>query len=72
MPHDRIRPARPAAHLFEVQVTLEHPDPAGQRLALPMWIPGSYLVREFAHHVVCLKAECGDEPVACEKENKTT
>lgn len=72
MPHYRIRPARPAAHLFEVQVTLEHPDPAGQRLALPVWIPGSYLVREFARHVVCLKAECGGEPVACEKEDKAT
>ena len=28
------------------------PDPAGQRFRLPSWIPGSYLIREFARHFV--------------------
>lgn len=52
----RITPTNPAAHLFEVELTVAAPDPAGQRLWLPVWIPGSYLVREFARHFVELKA----------------
>ena len=44
----RIRPGDPAAHLFVVECTVADPDPAAQRLRLPAWIPGSYLVREFA------------------------
>ncbi|HTI17581.1 MAG TPA: PDZ domain-containing protein [Trinickia sp.] len=51
-----IVPKHPAAHLFEVTLTLTDPDPAGQRFALPTWIPGSYMVREFARNIVTLQA----------------
>ncbi|KVE34639.1 M61 family metallopeptidase [Burkholderia sp. TSV86] len=51
-----IVPKDPAAHLFEVTLTLADPDPAGQRFMLPVWIPGSYMVREFARHIVTLRA----------------
>lgn len=51
-----IAPKDLAAHLFEVSVTVADPDPAGQRFALPVWIPGSYLVREFARNIVTLAA----------------
>lgn len=51
-----IVPKDPAAHLFEVTLTLADPDPAGQRFALPVWIPGSYMVREFARNIVTLRA----------------
>ena len=51
-----IVPSEPAAHLFEVTVTVADPDPAGQRFMLPVWIPGSYMVREFARNIVTLRA----------------
>ena len=51
-----IVPKNPAAHLFEVTVTVEHPAPEGQRFMLPVWIPGSYMVREFARNIVTLRA----------------
>ncbi|MGF6635728.1 M61 family metallopeptidase [Paraburkholderia sp. MM6662-R1] len=51
-----IVPGNPAAHLFEVIVTVADPDPAGQRFMLPVWIPGSYMVREFARNIVTLRA----------------
>ncbi|SDQ61690.1 M61 family metallopeptidase [Paraburkholderia tuberum] len=51
-----IVPCNPAAHLFEVTVTVADPDPAGQRFMLPVWIPGSYMVREFARNIVTLRA----------------
>jgi predicted metalloprotease with PDZ domain len=51
-----IVPSQPAAHLFEVIVTVADPDPDGQRFMLPVWIPGSYMVREFARNIVTLRA----------------
>ena len=46
------------AHLFAV--TLHIPAPAAQQVvSLPVWIPGSYLVREFARHLHTLVARQG-------------
>ncbi|MCY7387877.1 MAG: PDZ domain-containing protein [Burkholderiales bacterium] len=67
-----IVPRVPAAHLFEVTVTVSDPDPAGQRFTLPAWIPGSYMIREFARNIVTLRAESGGRPLACEKTDKAT
>ncbi|HEX7908134.1 MAG TPA: PDZ domain-containing protein [Paraburkholderia sp.] len=66
-----IVPKQPAAHLFEVTVTVADPDPAGQRFMLPVWIPGSYMVREFARNIVTLRAvnEAGRK-VRVEKTDK--
>ncbi|MFC0402272.1 M61 family metallopeptidase [Paraburkholderia rhizosphaerae] len=51
-----IVPKQPAAHLFEVTVTVADPHPDGQRFMLPVWIPGSYMVREFERNIVTLRA----------------
>jgi predicted metalloprotease with PDZ domain len=68
-----IVPKHPAAHLFEVTLTLADPDPDGQRFTLPTWIPGSYMVREFARNIVTLSAfnEAGRK-VKVEKTDKRT
>jgi predicted metalloprotease with PDZ domain len=68
----RIVPIHPAAHLWQVTVTVDKPDARGQRFMLPSWIPGSYMIREFARHVGRVAAHCGDAPVACEKVDKNT
>jgi predicted metalloprotease with PDZ domain len=68
----RLQPKNPAAHLFEVSVTVDVPDAAGQRFLMPVWIPGSYMIREFARHVVTLRAACNGVPVACTKIDKAT
>ena len=59
-----IRPSNPAAHLFAVSCTVRDPDPAGQRFALPAWIPGSYLIRDFARHIVAIDAQADGRPLA--------
>ena len=46
------------AHLFRVQLEIAQPQ-AQQTLSLPAWIPGSYLVREFARHLQHLQARQG-------------
>ncbi len=68
----RIAPVDPNAHLFEVACTVADPDPGGQRFRLPVWIPGSYLVREFARHFVTVRAESAGNAVALAKESKDT
>ncbi|HMW51988.1 MAG TPA: PDZ domain-containing protein [Rhodocyclaceae bacterium] len=67
-----IRAAHPAAHLFEVTLTLAEPDVAGQVFSLPAWIPGSYMIRDFARHIVSLQAEAGGRAVAAVKDDKHT
>ena len=43
------------AHLFQVTLTIDQPA-ITQHVSLPVWIPGSYLVREFAKNLQKLKA----------------
>jgi predicted metalloprotease with PDZ domain len=69
--HYLIVPVSPEAHRFQVTVQVSDPDPAGQHLWLPVWIPGSYLVREFARHVLSIAARDGQgKPVAVTKLDK--
>jgi len=56
--HYRVECADLHARLFEVTLTVERPA-AQQRLTLPVWIPGSYLVREFAKNLQELRASQG-------------
>lgn len=66
----RIAPLDPHAHLYEVSVTLDEPDPSGQAFTLPTWIPGSYMIREFARHFVTVRADSASGPVAIGKTSK--
>ena len=59
------------AHLFRVTLSVAQPA-AEQRLSLPVWIPGSYLVREFARHVSALSARQGTFDVPLEQIDKAT
>ncbi|MDX1805212.1 MAG: PDZ domain-containing protein [Alcanivorax sp.] len=68
----RIRPLRPEAHLFEVTLTVASPTPEGQAFSLPAWIPGSYMIRDFARHLVHLDASSHGETLAVAKIDKQT
>ncbi|SPE34271.1 putative protease with the C-terminal PDZ domain [Burkholderiales bacterium] len=63
--------ADPGAHLFQVTVEVDQPDPSGQRFLLPAWIPGSYMIRDFARNIVRLRALNGaGRRVRIEKTDK--
>jgi len=49
-------------HRFAVTLRIERPA-SRQQVSLPVWIPGSYLVREFAKNLLTLRAQQGK--VAC-------
>jgi predicted metalloprotease with PDZ domain len=51
------------AHLFGVTLTIDRPA-AQQRVSLPVWIPGSYLVREFSKNLSGLQARQGTRVAA--------
>jgi len=65
-----IVPKDLAGHLFNVTVSVAAPSADGQVFALPAWIPGSYMIREFARNIVRIRAESGGEPVLLTKLNK--
>ena len=79
MPAATIRPmirylvdaSATASHTFAVELRIDRPA-AEQRLSLPVWIPGSYLVREFARHLSALGAEQAGRPVPLEQVDKAT
>ncbi|SMF14167.1 M61 family metallopeptidase [Pseudogulbenkiania subflava] len=66
----QISPLSPEAHLFEVVMTVERPASEGQIVRLPAWIPGSYLIREFARQIVTLQAESAGRAVALTQLDK--
>lgn len=69
--HCRVELADLHAHLYRVTLTLAQPV-ADQRVSLPVWIPGSYLVREFARHLQHLTARQGTRKVAVTQLDKCT
>jgi predicted metalloprotease with PDZ domain len=58
-------------HLFEIDCRVDDPAPE-QRFTLPAWIPGSYLLREFARFVVSVEAWSGNDKLAVEKVESGT
>lgn len=71
MIHYRIDASRREAHLFHVTLVVEQPS-ADQVLSLPVWIPGSYLVREFSRHLSALRAVQGGRSVVLDQLDKTS
>ena len=67
----RIEIADLRAHTFSVTLTVAAP-PALQVLSLPSWIPGSYLLREFARHLSGLTARQGGVDVPVEQLDKAS
>jgi predicted metalloprotease with PDZ domain len=53
--HYRVEAYDPHAHLWRVTLSIAKPAKQ-QTLSLPVWIPGSYMVREFSKHLQNLSA----------------
>ncbi len=67
----RVELADLHAHLYRVTLTVQTPS-AVQRVSLPVWIPGSYMVREFSKHLQQLEAHQGRRVVDCVQQDKNT
>ena len=67
----RVEIADLHSHLFRVTLTVAKPL-AQQRVSLPVWIPGSYMVREFSGQLQKLQARQGRQEVALTQLDKCT
>lgn len=47
-----IKPSHPEAHIFTVTCHVNKPNKDGQKFQLPSWIPGSYMIRDFAKNII--------------------
>jgi predicted metalloprotease with PDZ domain len=68
----RVQPASPEAHLFAVDLLVPRPPARELTLAMPAWIPGSYMIRDFARNVVTIAAEDAEGPLPLTKLDKQT
>ena len=55
--HYNVNVSSIAGHTFNVSLRIENPDKNGQVLTLPAWIPGSYMIRDFAKSIVTMIAQ---------------
>src|SRR5471032_1063745 len=63
---------KPEARRIEVELSLETRGKSAVEVRLPVWTPGSYLVREHQRHVDDLTADDGGAPLLVEKIDKHT
>lgn len=68
--HFRIQLADPQAHRLRLQCRIAEPEPKGQVLRFASWTRGSYLVRDFARHLMWLRAESHGQPVCWQRLDK--
>ncbi|HWL27790.1 MAG TPA: peptidase M61, partial [Burkholderiaceae bacterium] len=57
----------PSGHRIRIRLTIQDPDPAGQALSMPAWIPGSYLIRDFSRQVETIQAHSGQREIGITK-----
>lgn len=78
MLHYLVSVADPKGHYFDVRLQVEIPLAKLQEtdgvpsidLTLPAWIPGSYLIREFARNILQVNARVNNTPATCTKIRK--
>jgi len=69
--HYRIDASGTHTHTYRVTLTIDQPS-ASQVLSLPVWIAGSYMVREFGRHLSGFSAMQGRAARTVQQLNKTT
>lgn len=67
--HYRVEAADLRAHLFRITLNIDQPA-AQQQVSLPVWIPGSYLVREFSKNLQRLAARQDGRAVSVRQLDK--
>lgn len=70
--HYELSFVAPQTHYTEVKIEINGWNSNVLDLKLPVWAPGSYLIREFSRHVDSFTVTDGSLPLAYEKINKNT
>jgi predicted metalloprotease with PDZ domain len=65
--------SKPATHLLEVEMRVRQSNAATvSDLVMPVWTPGSYMIREFERNVQDFSADANGRPLGWTKINKNT
>lgn len=72
MLHYHIRPHSLQQHLWHVRLSFTQKHDAETSFSLPNWVPGSYMIREFARHIVHIEARRNGEPAHLQQCDKNT
>ena len=67
-----ITSENPSTHYFNVRIEIDKPDPAGQNLRLPNWIPGSYMIRDFSRHLLAMQASSAGQTLLIDQIDKSS
>jgi predicted metalloprotease with PDZ domain len=67
-----VSPERPEAHIFAVKLRIPVSTSGKLILSMPAWIPGSYMIRDFARNLVSISAASDQGPIQLEKLDKHT
>ena len=65
-----VRFPSPQTQHFEVSLTVSTDGAEALELMMPVWTPGSYLVREFSQHVIGLSAASSEGPLSVSRPRK--
>ncbi len=67
-----VCPTHPENHLFDVTCRISGGSKQAQLVSLPAWIPGSYMLRDFAKNIVRFSVSANSKPLAHHKVDKDT
>lgn len=69
----QISPINPNSHLFEVSLSFKSNPGQSYTLSLPAWLPGSYMIRDFAKNITEIQAfDAQQQVIALTQVNKQT
>ncbi|MEW6997293.1 M61 family metallopeptidase [Colwelliaceae bacterium BS250] len=68
-----ISATNPNAHIFTVTIAIPEHDESQLTLSLPAWLPGSYMIRDFAKNIItCSAHDSSNNELTLTKTNKQT
>lgn len=67
----QITSNNPTTHYFDVTIQIDKPDPNGQQLRLPNWLPGSYMIRDFSRNIIDLSARSNTGDLTITQQDKS-
>ncbi len=70
--HYSISMQMPHSHYYEVCIEIHNPSKIDLELFLPVWTPGSYMVREYAKNVELVNAFSGVNKLKIDKTSKSS
>ncbi len=71
--HYQIKPHNVNSHLFEVSIHFNSEAGKTYTLSLPAWLPGSYMIRDFAKNIISLSAHSAQQtPITLKALDKQT